>query len=118
MALQELAVYGFGLGIFLSIVCLVPSIYIERLWNKVNLLPHLWLRPKTYQTFEFVEDTNKVKESRLPTSWWTDEALYQLECRAIFSKVRPKHGSAEVLIDMQLAAMAVRYTCFTLPEAW
>lgn len=90
MVLAELAVYAIGLGIFMSSVCLA-SLNIEKFRVKVNLLPLSWLGMNADQAFEISELKEKVTESRLPASWWTDENQYQLECRAIFSKVCTKH---------------------------
>lgn len=83
MALSEFAVYALGLGIVLSIVWLFPSLHFEKFWTRVDLLSH----SRTDQSFGFSDATEKVAESRFPTSWWADENSYQLECRAIFSKV-------------------------------
>lgn len=86
MALANVAVYALGLGIILSIVCLVPSFRLEKIWTRTILLALPWLKLSKEEPIDLPTTLEKVVVSRYPTSWWTDEKLYQLECRAIFSK--------------------------------
>ncbi|CZR63581.1 uncharacterized protein PAC_13478 [Phialocephala subalpina] len=85
MALPGIAVYALGLGIILSIICLVPSFRLEKVWSKASPSALPWLE-ESKEEVDLSSTSQKVVASKFSTSWWTDDKLYQLECRAIFSK--------------------------------
>ncbi|KUJ08293.1 ISP domain-containing protein [Mollisia scopiformis] len=86
MALSETAICAAGFGIVLSIICLVPYLQQNRNWTKNNLVFLPWIESRKEETLDFSRTADQVSVSKYPASWWTDEDLYQLECRAIFSK--------------------------------
>lgn len=87
MSLSEIAVFAIGFGILFSIISLIPSFHAKDIWARAKALSLLWLPIRKEEAHELLQASQKVAEPAYPTSWWTDESQYQLESRAIFSKV-------------------------------
>lgn len=83
---------------FLSAYFLSPGSVIVALLTVVFLVhqswPHLFHRNKTYQlsgesiTVNDEDNLTVSKEPDVPEEWWSSREVFELERRAIFSKVR------------------------------
>lgn len=74
-----------GLGIILAIVYAFPYLHFKNKSGKGISLLSSWFRKDESQALEGEKATPTSKY--LP-GWWNDEEVYQLERRAIFSKVK------------------------------
>ena len=92
MAVLGVSLYSAGIAILLGSVYAFKFIRIENYLTKLVLHLSAWLKigpgKLDLQNQLPIQTTKTVPEaSEYTSSWWTDEKQFQLERRAIFSKV-------------------------------
>jgi hypothetical protein len=88
------AVYSITVVFILFLVYHFPSHRFEKLFPKSNLFSRTWqetapeVEPSTKKHAVVESDAPSGSKQKYNKSWWSDEKQFQLERRAIFSKVR------------------------------
>jgi hypothetical protein len=118
-ALDASLYYSLGLGILFIAAYTLSNLRFEAVSTRFSSIlgkskkgeSKLLISPETAAT------DASVLPAELSSKWWTDEEIFQLERRAIFSKVGKcnlcRHFSDELSIDM-----ALRDACQQLSESW
>jgi hypothetical protein len=126
MATLDTSFYLAGLSFVLVVVYLSQSFNFEKLFLRVTaILPaRLGGKSRKHQLPEKSDTTSfeaaKVKQTtptaKYSPSWWTNEKIFQLERRAIFSKVYDLlrvYAPTQLILKLELA---VCNPCFQIPE--
>jgi hypothetical protein len=98
MATLDTSLYLAGLGTVALVIYLSQSVNFEKLLIRVTSLLPTRLGGKfeiqqpletfdSTSSFESLEVKHNAPPRKYPPTWWTDEKIFQLERRAIFSKV-------------------------------
>lgn len=133
MASLDVSLYSVGLGIVLIVVYIFPSFHIQRIFGKVSWIFNPWLHdPRDKIKGEAIEAVELSQASENPhqtiekvsqysSSWWTDEKIFQLERRGIFSKACAFQVTFQVLSTqklingLSLIDMALRHSYVPFP---
>ncbi|THC99627.1 hypothetical protein EYZ11_000894 [Aspergillus tanneri] len=78
------------------VALLAGIVFLYRAWRHLSIIGNLQLHPTKSKTFDpatkpdAVKDEahNVSKEPDFPADWWTGKNVFELERRAIFSKVK------------------------------
>ncbi|KAH7372128.1 Rieske [2Fe-2S] iron-sulfur domain-containing protein [Cadophora sp. MPI-SDFR-AT-0126] len=76
--------YTLGISVVLAIAYVLKSVDTEKSYGQVIVKPIFG--PKTANTFENTKLPEASYDLRQSPSWWSDEKIFELEKRAIFSK--------------------------------
>lgn len=90
MAALDASLYTIGIGIVLLIGYALRSVNFENPPEKATSRAVLWLYGKRGEELAIAvsaDASNLTPDLRQSPSWWTDEKIFELESRAIFSKV-------------------------------
>ena len=105
--------YTLGVSIVLVIAYALRSGVVEGLPQKTT---KSFSRPKTADAAYDAQVAGAFEDLRQTPSWWSDERIFELERRAIFSKVGvPGKTLSKPLIARDLV---IRDPCIQIPEAW
>jgi hypothetical protein len=91
MAVLEASLYSAGIAIILASIYVLKFCNIDISQLALHVAVKVGLRP---QKLDIPEEIRTAKEEEEPkatefsSGWWTDEKQFQLERRAVFSKVR------------------------------
>jgi hypothetical protein len=126
MATLDTSLYLVGLGTVVLAVYLSQPVNFEKLLIRVTALLPTCLGGKSgiHQPLETFDSTSSlesldVKHTTPPgkysPTWWTDEKIFQLERRAVFSKVQDllRVHATQLTFELELA---VCNSCFPIPE--
>lgn len=90
MAAVDASLYTIGIGIVLLIGYALRSVNFENPPGKATSRAVLWLYGKRGEEPAIAvspDASHLTPDLRQSPSWWTDEKIFELESRAIFSKV-------------------------------
>lgn len=121
MAIAEASWYSAGIAIILASVYALRLTRIQNFLSKIFLALGAWLENTAKEEFEYqvplATSKEKLTASKYTSAWWTDEKQFQLERRAIFSKVCSLFFIAFEIVDNFTTDLAICDPCFKVPEA-
>lgn len=93
--------YTMALGVILAIIYALPNIYFRAISTKHDFFLGKSQKGELYKEVISIETVGAETVTPTPKrspDWWKDEDIFQLERRAIFSKVPPRAVNTFVLL--------------------